>query len=127
MRTIVCVLALALLVAACQTIKAPPMPSVKLINEDRVKSLVAVANIGSARLETGMGTLRVWASLKNLTKQKLVVEARAVFLKDKGQPDDVSGWRQVFLEPETTALFETTSISSNASGMTIEIREGNRQ
>ena len=86
---------------------------------------VSVENIGGASTETG--TRAVWANLRNRTKNRLMVEARAVFVGKDNRPVESGGaWQPIFIEPNTSASFRQFSMSSSAERVAIEIREGNR-
>lgn len=114
---------LATLISACQTAAIPA--GVVLVNEDEMSELVSVDRVGKAK--TATGTLKVWASIRNLSDKRLMVEARAIFRGKGGESiEEPSGWRQVFIEPNTEASFEAYSMSTKAEQMLIEVREGNR-
>jgi hypothetical protein len=120
-----CIIAAACLftLAGCAT--APVPAGVSLVNANRMAELVEAGPPQLSPTETG--TLRASMSLRNRTKGRLMIEGRAVFTGDKGQPVEApSGWQQVFIETDSVGTLQFLSMSSAARQVTIELREGNR-
>lgn len=112
------------LLGACRTTDSA-VPGVVFIGGKALSKQISVENVSGAQTESG--TRKVWAGIHNRTKNRLMVEVRAVFLGDKGEPIESEGaWRQIFIEPGTTASFDAYSKSSVVKKVTIEIREGNQ-
>ncbi len=113
----------ALLAACASTVPVPP--EVTLIGADRLAKLVDVA--APQMSDTATGTRRAMLSVHNRTKARLMVEGRARFSGDGGQPNEAPGaWQQLFIEPESNGALQFLSLSAAARQVHIELREGNR-
>lgn len=120
MSKILNVILLSLLVA-CSSL---PSATVIMVNEKTLKDKIEVNNVTSKRSETGM--LRVWGEIKNRTDKNLMIEVRAAFRGDKGQPiEKAGGWTRVFVRPDSQADFELLSTVENAQEFVLEVQEGN--
>ena len=118
------VLPILIALGACRL--AMPLPTgVVLIDEKSLNRTIAVENVASSPTETG--TQKVWAGIRNKTNARVAIEARAVFRGERGEPiEPDAGWRQIFIEPQSTTAFEAMSMSRNARHFTVEIRAGNQ-
>jgi len=102
-----------------------PNIGVAMVDEDDLEELVVVEGLGKSKTETG--TLKAWATLRNLDDKKVMVEARAVFRGKNGEPIEApSGWQQIFIEQDSTASFSALSMTDKAVDIIVELREGNR-
>lgn len=109
--------------AGCATAPAPS--GITYIGAPRMTQLIEASTPQMAATETG--TLRTWVTIRNRSKTKLMVEGRASFTGDKGQPIEApTGWQSVFIEGESSAGLQFLSMSAAARQVNIELREGNR-
>lgn len=118
-------LTLAASLAALAGCATAPVPGVTYIGAPRVTQLIESNAPQMAATETG--TLKAWITIRNRSKTKLMVEGRASFTGDKGQPIEApTGWQSVFIEGESSASLQFLSMSTAARQVNIELREGNR-
>lgn len=76
---------------------------------------------------TDGGTQKAWTTIRNKTKAPLALEVRAVFRGDQGQPvEPEPGWKQLFVQPNTSVTFDGLSMSRDAKQAFVEIRTGNK-
>lgn len=116
--------ACAALLAACAATAIVPR-EVTLIGAERMGKLVDVGPVQMS--DSATGTRRAMVALHNRSKSRLMVEGRARFSGDGGQPAEAPGaWQQLFIEPESDGTLQFLSLSAAARQVNIELREGNR-
>lgn len=109
---------------ACTAVQTIPQ-GVILIGSERLSTLIEASAPQSAATETG--TMRTVLSVRNHSKLHLMIEGRAVFAGERGEPVESPGaWQRLFIEGESSGTLQFLSMSSAARRATIELREGNR-
>ena len=87
-----------------------------------IQDEVAVESSNWTRSATD--TAQVWASLRNRTDDRLVLQARTHFYdKNKMPMEKASGWRQMFVGPNSIASYKESSISVDVGFYYIEVRK----
>lgn len=115
-------LASLLLLGACATPPAPPQPGVTMLNATRLQTLIETSPIQLATTETG--TLRAALTIRNRSMSRLLIEGRATFSAESGAaPENPSGWQHVFIERDSAASLQFSSLGNRARSVTIELRE----
>jgi hypothetical protein len=111
-------------VAGCKTTEPPPA-GVLFINQKQLGKMIVVDQVHSEA--TATGTRKVWTSIRNVTQSRAVLEVRAVFLGVNGEPiESPTAWRSLFIEANTSTVFDAMSMSDRVKQATIEIKVGNR-
>lgn len=124
-RLVLAFIATAALLGACASPPAsyPVPPGVRLVDAQRLSTLIEVNSPISGR--TGTGTMKVAVSVRNATVGRLVIEGRALF-RTGPSAEPASGWKRVFIQKDSTETMEFSSMSERTSDFMIELREGNR-
>ena len=116
--------ALPIALSGCAAISGPG-DGIVFVGGRKLGKSIEVADLKSTTTETG--TRKVWTTIRNKTKVPVALEARAVFRGDQGQPiEPEPGWRQVFVQPNTSIAFDGLSMSRDAQQAFLEIRAGNK-
>lgn len=105
--------------AACAGPVAAP-PNVTLINAARLQTLIEAEPMQTSPTEAG--TLRATLAVRNRSKAKLMIEGRAIFEGARGQ-ENPSGWQHVFIERDSQAMLQFSSLGTDARSARIELRE----
>ena len=124
-RLVLALIATAALLGACASPPAsyPVPPGVRLVDAQRLSTLIEVNSPISGR--TGTGTMKVAVSVRNATAGRLVIEGRALF-RTGPSAEPTSGWKRVFIQKDSTETMEFSSMSERTNDFMIELREGNR-
>ncbi|GAB3459030.1 hypothetical protein GCM10027321_15810 [Massilia terrae] len=114
---------LATMILACLAACAGPAPmpaGVTMINPVRLQSLIEAEPMQTS--PTGTGTLRATLAVRNRSKAKLMIEGRAIFEGARGQ-ENPTGWQHVFIERDSQAMLQFSSLGTDARSARIELRE----
>ncbi len=121
---LVCAAAAALLCACASPPASYPVPpGVRLVDAQRLSTLIEVSPPVAGR--TGTGTMKVAVSVRNAAAGRMVIEGRALF-RSGPSAEPASGWKRVFIQKDSTESLEFSSLSERTSDYLIELREGNR-
>jgi hypothetical protein len=121
-------LILAMLVIGCAT--AGPGKSLGIefntvaLLDDGLDMKVKAQTTNAKRSPTG--TVEVWAVLKNLTNEQIMVEGRVWFFDQDEQPvEGPTAWKRLFIPPKSMATYKELSTKVTEVGYYyIEVREG---
>jgi hypothetical protein len=107
------------------TITPIPLDAV-VFNDKKLARKVAVQALWAQR--TPADTVEVGARLVNCTTNPLQLGVRTSFMDSRQRPtEQISGWKAVFIQPRTTALYSEVSIDRDSvSHYLVEVRDATR-
>jgi hypothetical protein len=96
--------------------------NVSLLDQE-IANKVTVESTNARRTPTN--TLESWAILRNRTDYPLQLEARASFYDVHQAPlEGPTAWQRLYLPPNATAHFKTSSTRTDVGYYQIEVKEG---
>lgn len=106
----------------------PALNSVRVVDSTLAKyrnsKVVSVLDVeGSFLSRTETGLPKITVQLRNKVDQAIALEVRASWYNSQGVPvDSTPAWTHLFVQPQSMATFEQTSVKRDATQYYVEVR-----
>ena len=123
-------LVLALIIAACDTVQAPPSPRGDPLSGAYPTNVAIDGLSDDLVVDTPIVTpstpdrpMNVVVPVRSVTDKKLALQYQFIFMDDRGRPlRPMGGWQYITVEPKLQIFMEGSALNTAAKDYRLEIR-----